>query len=283
MSAGHRHRKPNRLSHTRELPKLLSRGGAPELMQRWNHFDFDHDIVYLCGYNIWGTTRYADRDFVHALYDPEYAKQILGEPIDTGMSPDDTLWCCLWHEAVEKVLLDADNPIDIYEEAHEYASAAEDEAVEKRGGNPLKYNRGLEKIITWCERKPLVHVPHDYACAPMLDEPDKDDKRHIQDLERLGIADAFKVGKKPVHYGSSVSEDQCGRCEHWLGGREVKFHISPCGKVDGLVRDSHWCSLFEERHPAMDLNAHARWRQSATQPSAAAGARTGAGGAKPPQ
>jgi hypothetical protein len=34
MSVGHPHRRPNRLSHLRELPVLLRSGGAPSLMQR---------------------------------------------------------------------------------------------------------------------------------------------------------------------------------------------------------------------------------------------------------
>jgi hypothetical protein len=40
----------------------------------------------LAGYDVAGTTRYLDRDFVHALLDPEYSKKVIGEPIDTGLS-----------------------------------------------------------------------------------------------------------------------------------------------------------------------------------------------------
>jgi hypothetical protein len=145
MSAGHGHSRDNLHSH-RELEKLLGSGGAPELMARWQHVDVDHDMPDLAGYDVAGTTRYLDRDFLHALLDPEYAKQIIGEPIDTGLSPEDTLDAIVGlkpepgpgHECIEKVILDADNPIDGYLEAHELATCGEHEIVRKKLGS----NRG---------------------------------------------------------------------------------------------------------------------------------------------
>jgi hypothetical protein len=104
MSAGHPHRRPNRLYTLRELPVLLRSGGAPGLMRRWRGHSFDYDIPTLCGYDVDGTTRYADRDFFHCLHDPGYAVHLLGEAIDTGLSPIDTLECCFRHEEIEKVL-----------------------------------------------------------------------------------------------------------------------------------------------------------------------------------
>src|SRR5437762_2527478 len=102
MSVGHRHRRPNPLSHDRELKKVLLAGGAPALMNRWQQFDMEHyDMPYLCGYNVAGTTRFADRDFARALFDPAYAEHLIGAAIDTGLSPVDTLECCLLHEAIE--------------------------------------------------------------------------------------------------------------------------------------------------------------------------------------
>jgi hypothetical protein len=81
-------------------------------MRRRQGIDVDHDINDVAGYNVAGTIRYADRDFVGALFDPDYAVSIIGDPIDTGPSPDDTLDCVMDHEAIEKVVLDADTSND---------------------------------------------------------------------------------------------------------------------------------------------------------------------------
>lgn len=245
MSVGHAHRRPNPLSHTRELQHLLKTGGAPALMKRWNKLNLDYDIPYTAGYNVAGTTRFADRDFVRSLYEPEYAEKILGAVIDTGLSPEDTLECCLWHEAVEKVILDADNPINSYEEAHEFATAAEHERVRQKGGTPLKYERGLERIIKFNLSKPLESVPQDYACAPMLDDPDASDKRLIRELRRLKVLDAFKLSKKSVDYGKSTGPTHCSICAHWEGTGNGA--LAECGLVDGLVRDTNGCNEFEPR------------------------------------
>ncbi len=212
-------------------------------MKRWNKLDLDFDIVYLCGYNIWGTTRFADRDFVHALYDPAYAEKIVGAAINTGLSPDDTLECLLAHEAIEKVLLDADNVINSYDAAHEYATAGEHERVREKGGTPVRYERGLERIIKFCQKKPLARVPHDYSCAPLLDAPAQESNRGVQQLRKLGSPEAFPASKASADYGLSKSGDQCAGCTHWLGGHEAD--LSPCAEIDGLVRNDRWCKLFE--------------------------------------
>jgi hypothetical protein len=86
MSVGHRHKpRHNRAvlldpSHKllETVHHLLRTGGALELMKRWQRTDYDHDIVFTTGYNIFGTVRYADRDFGRALYDGNYACRILG-------------------------------------------------------------------------------------------------------------------------------------------------------------------------------------------------------------
>ena len=85
---------------------MLANGDGPELMKRWTALNYDYDIVYGTGYNVQGTTRYVDRDLMRCLYDAAYAEKLVGRPINTGMSPDDTLDCLLRHETVEKVLMD---------------------------------------------------------------------------------------------------------------------------------------------------------------------------------
>ena len=86
---------------------ILSTGSAPDIMKRWQKLDPDHDIPDLAGYNIAGTVRYIDRDAFRALIDPEYAKHILGEAIDTGLTPEQTIQCLIEHEGDEKVILDS--------------------------------------------------------------------------------------------------------------------------------------------------------------------------------
>jgi len=227
VSAGHPHHTHNKLAHARELDKLLREGGAPELMRRWSRFDFDHDIVYLAGYNVFGTTRYADRDFVRALFDPAYAEHLLGAAIDTGLSPDHTLECVLWHESIEKVLIDADNPINDYADAHEFASAGEDRLVIAKGGNPLRYNRGLERIIRYCQAKPLKVVPADYDCAPVLDDQTPESRRILKELQWLGVADSFKLSKEAAAYRKSTTVNHCAGCKHWQAARTVDLHARP--------------------------------------------------------
>jgi hypothetical protein len=254
MSAGHKHKTPNLLvpgpQTVDTLHRLLNGGDAPELAKRWARFDFDYDIPYLAGYNVQGTTRYGDRDFVRALYDPAYAEQLVGAPIDTGLSPENTLACILRHESTEKIILDADNPIDLYDHhdepggfgAHEYATVAEHESVMRLGGTAAKYERGLAPIIHFCEHKPIDHVPRDLCCAPYLDDPDENEAKIIKRFRELGVLDAFKVSKETVDYSKSTGPDHCAVCEHWQGKRGLG--LTTCQIVEGLVRDNRWCTKF---------------------------------------
>lgn len=244
MSAGHGHRRPN-YTHAQEVEALMARGGAPELMERFQELNVDCDVADLCGYNVAGTVRYMDKDIFRALVEPEYAKQLGLKPIDTGMSPEDTVECLMVHEATEKVLLDADNDIDSYQSAHEYATSAEHEMVRKKGGKPFQYERGLAQAIAWCERKKLQTVDPDFACAPLLDDPDAADKRALKELRARGADDAFKKPRAAVDYSRSSGEDRCAGCAHWQASDDTGPDLSRCSEVDGLVRAGWWCRLFE--------------------------------------
>ena len=256
MSAGHKHSSPNLLVPSPRclamLHRLLTTGGAPKLMARWRQLDIDHDIPYLLGYNVQGTITYADRDYVNALHDPKYAQAIIGQAIDTGLPPDRTLDCTVRHEHVEKTLLDADNPIDLYDHhdepggwgAHEWATLAEHELVKHFGGDPARYEKGLAKIIKFCERKPLDRVPNDLSCAPYLDDPDKNEKRIIARFKELGVFDAAKISKENVEYHRPrAGAAHCSVCSMWQGARSLD--LSPCSLVDGLVRRDRVCEKFE--------------------------------------
>jgi hypothetical protein len=277
MSVGHHHKEPNLFAETPRiratLHRLLSQPDAIALMRRWQRVDFEHDIVYLAGYNVWGTTKFADRDFVRALYDPAYAEHIIGTAINTGLSPDDTLHCIFTHEEVEKVILDADNPVDFYDYdetpggfgAHEYGTFAEHEQVRAKGGNPHRYETGLERIIHFCAHKPLIRVPKDYACAPLLDDPDANERRVISTLRKMGIEDAFKLGKKGVDYSLSTGLDHCAACINWGGARDRE--LMTCAVVDGLVRTDRWCTKCE---PEGTNGKETSQGQQAPEPPAAA-------------
>jgi hypothetical protein len=215
-------------------------------MQRWQRLDVNHDIPDLAGYNIDGTVWYLDRDFSHALKDPAYAEHLGIGPIDTGLSPEDTVECLMEHEGVEKVVIDADNPIDTYLPAHELATHAEHNKVRAKGGTPAKYERGLKKAIEFCETKQLHKVPRDLDCAPYVDEKDKHDLAALEQMKRLGVLDASKLSKEEVDYSESTGEDQCQRCTNWQADRQqAQFHLAQCAKVNGLVRDTHWCRKFQ--------------------------------------
>ena len=86
MSAGDGHRRKN-TCNVEKVHQLPATGGAPQLMQRWRGLSDVYDIPDLAGYNVAGTERYIDRDAMRAILDPAYAQQILGEPVQTGLSP----------------------------------------------------------------------------------------------------------------------------------------------------------------------------------------------------
>jgi hypothetical protein len=257
MSAGHIHRVPKLFYETSKLRALLHRimttGATSELMKRWIKIDFNHDIAYAAGYNVQGTTRYVDRDFARALYEPAFAEQLLGKAINTGLSPDDTLDCILKHEAVEKVILDSDCPFEQYEEdeevpgpgAHTLATFAEHELVRAKGSTPHHYERGLEAIFQHCSKKTLKSVPRDYACTSLLDDTDPNARRVLKDLRSMGIPDALKISKEMVGYVGSSEKERCVVCAHWQA--TPTSDLSICDLVDGLVRADRRCQRFSER------------------------------------
>lgn len=249
MSAGHKHSRPNHRHYT-EVKNLLAQGSAPQLMQRFRGLDDQHDCTYLAGYNVAGTKRFIDQDVMKALLDPAHATELLGAPIDTGMSPEDTIECLMLHEGVEKVLLDADNDLDTYMACHELATAAEHEEVRRRGGKPIQYERGLKAAIAFCAKKVPGKVDPDFDCTPLLDHPDAVDRKVLAALQKLGISDASKVAKDGVAYGKSTGEDQCAGCAHWQASPDTGPDLSRCDTVCGLVRRDRWCRRYEAKESA---------------------------------
>jgi broad specificity phosphatase PhoE len=232
MSSGAEHRAPNRVTQTNELEnKLLRSGGAPSLMRRWQKVDTEHDIPYGSGYNVDGTIVYIDKDLAAAVHDGR---------VDTGLSAPDTLECLCRHERVEKVLLDANNPIDSYREAHDFATAAEHHLVREKGSTPARYERGLAPLFKLCASKVIENVPADYACAAALDI---NDERILKALQDHGVDDADHVSRESVSYGRAAGKDRCSTCSMW--GDEQNAMLAHCTMVNGLVRTDRVCDRFD--------------------------------------
>jgi len=242
MSAGHAHsRRPNAGS-VAELRKLTADPDFQRMRARPYTVVAKKQIPDSAGYNVLGTVYYIDVDLYQAIRSGTWTHPKTGKVFRVsvdGMTPDDVIHCLLEHEITEKCLLDGDNDISIYLAAHEFATIAEHLAVKQRGGRPFAYERALRPLIEWNQVKPLTDVPADLCCAPLLDDPDKDDKRTLKVLRGLGIADAFKVSKESVGYSRSTGADRCDGCAHWMAEQAVE--IAPCEIVDGAVRGNWWC------------------------------------------
>ncbi len=250
MSIGHEHEQESRLAHGRGVDTLLKSGGAPSLLRRFTSFLDDYDIPYAVGVSVDGATRYGDRDFVHALYDPAYAEHLIGEAIDTGLSPHDTLECCLRNVTVEKVLVDSDSPINDYTSAHDFGAAAEFDLVRQKGITPVRFRRGLATILHFCSRKPLKSVPQDYDCAAALADHTSNGTRILAELKRLGIEDAGRLEKAEVNYGRAHGEDRCEACSMWQG--QGNAPLGQCSLVQGLVRGDRTCDRFQPQGAKSD-------------------------------
>jgi hypothetical protein len=209
--------------------------------------------------------RYLDRDFFHALLDPRYAQHLGIGHIDTGLSPDDTVEALLEHEGDEKVILDADNDLDIYPEPHELATCGEHQKVKDKGGTPLKYERGLRKAIAWCEKKHIAKPPLDLDCAPYLDDPDQEDKRALEAFRRAGVTDSSKESKGAVDYSKSTGADRCDGCASWVDDpQQAPYGLGGCKRIAGLVRVDRWCRRYQKSRK-LDHMAHAEWRSARLQ------------------
>jgi hypothetical protein len=233
MSAGHAHRRVNE-KHPRELQKLLANPSMRAMMARPYRVVENCDIPDLGGYSVLGDVYYLDRSFAAALR--------AGEIPIPGMTGEQIRTAVLIHEHVEKCLLDADNNIDSYLDAHEFATCAEHEYVRSLKVTPLTYERGLRAIIELVQHKMVERPPRALACAPYLDHPDANDTRVLTAFRRLGVTDARKASKISVDYGRATGAERCAACASWQGRRNAE--LASCAGVDGLVRRDRWCRRF---------------------------------------
>lgn len=232
MSSGHSHASAN-LRHPHELKAIFNNPSFQEMWARQFKVDTTNEIPDTAGYNVSGSIYYLDREFVR--------RAKAGDITVPHMTANQIFEAMLRHERFEKCALDADNDINLYPAAHEYATLFEHEFVRSCGATPRDYEKALAGIIHFNQIKPITNPPLDLACAPLLDDPDRNDKRVLANLRRIGVPDASKVSKKSVGY-SHGKQDRCGLCASYQGK-----DVGPCRIVDGLVRAEFWCREFEAK------------------------------------
>jgi hypothetical protein len=236
MSTGHRSGEERTPA---ELKKILAQGDTQKLVDEHFTLDNRYDIPDLGGCSVDRETVYIDRTFAAAVR--------AGKVKVPHLSAQDILNAIATHEHVEACIVDGDNPIDLYHEAHEYATTAEHEHVCSLGADPERYEAALKEWIERAEHEDPTNPPRDLWCAPYLDEPDADDQRQLKMFRAKNVVDAFKVSKASVKYDKAKGEDCCGECEHWMRNtKQDAGHNAMCEGVSGLVRDTRWCTRFEE-------------------------------------
>lgn len=268
MSAGHGHRRLSR-AHPEELKKLMAEPTAAAMLAKPPRLITTFTISDTGGYPVMGDWRYIDVDFVNAVK--------AGQVRVPGMTPAQILHAVFLHEWLERVLLDADNNIDSYLSAHEYSTLFEHSFVKSLGVGPKAYEDGIEKLIKFNENKNITHPPLDLDCAPMIDDPDANDKRVLKILQGLGVPDASKKSKETLQYGKSTGTDRCNSCVNWQGTRSAA--LSPCKIVSGAVRLDRLCSAFQpmEKEDGEKLDSQGNSEQRGSPPQLG-----GAGGQENP-
>lgn len=236
MSAGHQSRpKPQA-----ELTRMMGEGDTPELIAKTVRLDTAHGVGYGGGNSVDGRTVYVD--------DRLYAELMDGAAY-AGASPDDVLRAWIDHEHVEWAIDVGDNPVDSYQAAHSFASAAEDHVYKQSGHDPDRVNGAVAAMLDRCVARYPRRAPRDLWCGPYLDVAFGDDpkdaaraKEIIRAYREQGVIDAFKVSKVEVHYG--ISDVQCKKCTMYeCPGKQ----ISTCSVVSGLVRADRSCDRYQEK------------------------------------
>lgn len=192
MSAGHKHTRPNE-KHPVELRKIEA---SPDFQRMWarpSKTTVTRQIPDSAGYSVPGNEYFVDCDLYRAIMSGSWTDSRTGTVHDMrvpGLTPMQIIQCLLMHERVEKCILDSSG--DKYQGAHEFATLAEHTLVKKFGGRQVIYERTLAPIIAWNQVKPLTKVPQNLSCAPLLDDPDAQDKITLKALQALGVTDASR-------------------------------------------------------------------------------------------
>jgi hypothetical protein len=185
MSAGHP--RPN-ARHAGELAELLTDPAVARRLDRRFRVDTDHDVPDLAGYNIAGDVIYIDRHFWAAI---KSGATIAGRRIAAAALAR----ALVTHEHVEKSLIDAKGYK--YPEAHELATVAEHTVVRRLGIAPNAYEAFLKPFIKRVAVEQITDPPKDLDATPYHDDPDANDWRVLEVLQRLGVTDASRSKHVP--------------------------------------------------------------------------------------
>jgi len=129
--------------------------------------DRSHDIPYLAGYSVSGTTIYIDRHLPRFF---TYRGRRVA--VDRYL---------VLHEAVEKTLEDELHLH--YQHAHQIATRAEEAAVRADGIGWRDYDRFMQRYVKAIGDERLTRVPSDLDEKPYRDEHDNDLLRRMRGVE----------------------------------------------------------------------------------------------------
>jgi hypothetical protein len=161
---------PHRRAYLKEEAGLHQLMASPSFQAIWAQpfrVDASKQIADSAGYNVVGDIYYVDSELAAAIH--------AGKVAVAGLTPQQIFDFIVLHERVEKCLLDADNTIDSYQDAHEFATLAEHAAVRAAGAKPRLYEAALRPFIARNETKALTDVPADLDAEPYVDAPDAQD------------------------------------------------------------------------------------------------------------
>ena len=234
MSTGHLKTLPEKPAA--ELWAILGHGDTNELFARPVKIDTSHTVSYAGGNSINGATVYIDSEFYRAI--KSGAVQV------KGMTAEQIVKAIIEHEHGEWAIESGDNEADVYEPAHELATALEHHYVRRLGVDPERYETALRPFLEQAARRPQTNPPRDLWCGPVIDHATKADKEVIRQFRAHNVEDAFKKSKYDVHY--SLGENQCRHCA-MFGDRDILPNLRTCSVVCGLVRDKKWCDQWTKK------------------------------------
>jgi hypothetical protein len=221
-----------------ELYKMLGQGDTPKLYARPVKLITSKSIPYGGGTSVDGKHVYIDE----ILYAEIMCRRFIPRAkwvIVRGMSPAQVVHSIIEHEHTEFSVDAGENPVDVYEAAHEYAVAKEHRFVRQLGVDPDYYEAKLKPALDRCLARYPADPPKDLWCGPYLDKPTPRDREIIRILKQKGVVDASKLSKEDVGYG--IGEEECRRCAMFeCLGRD----LSTCSLVSGLVRANRHCERW---------------------------------------
>jgi hypothetical protein len=229
LSVGHRRGEKKSFE---DLYKFLGTGDTPKLYAAPVKLDTSHDVPYAGGNSADRKTVYIDRRL--------HAEVMSGKVWVRGMSKDNIVQAWLEHEHAEKAIDDGDNPVDVYEGAHGFATAKEEKFIEQLGIDPDKYEAAIAPALKRCLNRSFDNPPRDLWCGPYLDHPTPRDAEILRVFRKCGVEDAFKMSKVDAEYG--IGQDECKTCKHYGGGQ-----LNTCAIVSGIVRHDRQCDYYEEK------------------------------------